>query len=168
MPQSTATAAAPAPAAPTQEFIITSEAEAAAVLTEIRRLMGELCDIVEEETALVRAGHLTAAASVAERKSELAGSFMARALRVQASVRYLARATPQLLDELRAQHEVFRATLQINLTVLATARAVSEGILRGVSNELARRLTVNTYGASGRRDDPAGRTTVPIAVSRRL
>jgi len=45
---------------------------------------------------------------------------------------------------------------------------VSEGILRGVSNELARRSTVNTYAASGRREDPAGRTTIPIAVSRRL
>jgi hypothetical protein len=167
MPQSTATAAAPAPA-PAQEFIITSEAEAAAVLTEIRRLMNELCDIVEEETTLVRAGHLTAAVSVAERKSELAGAFMARAARVQASVRYLARATPKLLDELRAQHDEFRAKLQVNLTVLATARAVSEGILRGVSNELARRLTVNTYGASGRREDPAGRAAIPMAVSRRL
>ena len=171
MPQSTATAAAPAPAAPAapaQEFIITSEAEAAAVLTEIRRLMNELCDIVEEETTLVRAGHLTAAVSVAERKSELAGAFMARAARVQASVRYLARATPKLLDELQVQHDGFRAKLQINLTVLATARAVSEGILRGVSNELARRLTVNTYGASGRREDPAGRAAIPIAVSRSL
>jgi hypothetical protein len=167
MQQSTATAT-PASPAPAQEFMITNEAEAAAVLIEIRRLMGELCDIVEEETALVRAGHLTAAASVAERKSELAGAFMARALRVQASVRYLARATPQLLDELRAQHEVFRAALQINLTVLATARAVSEGILRGVSNELARRSTVNTYGASGRREDPAARAAIPIAVSRSL
>jgi hypothetical protein len=165
MPQSPATAAA---AALPEEFMITSEAEAAVVLIDIRRLMAELCDIVEEETVLVRAGHLTAAASVAERKSELAGTFMARALRVQASVRYLSRATPQLLDELRAQHEEFRAKLQINLTVLATARAVSEGILRGVSNELARRSTVNTYGASGRREDPAGRTTIPIAVSRRL
>jgi hypothetical protein len=171
MPQSTATATATAPAAPpapAQESVITSEAEAAAVLIEIRRLMGELCDLVEEETALVRAGHLTAAANVAERKSELAGAFMARALRVQASARYLARVTPQLFDELRAQHEEFRAKLQINLTVLATARAVSEGILRGVSNELARRSTVNTYGASGRREDPTGRAAIPMAVSRRL
>jgi hypothetical protein len=167
MPQSTATATPPAPP-PAPESPIASEAEAAAVLIDIRRLMGELCDIVEEETALVRAGHLTAAAKVAERKSELAGAFMARAMRVQASVRYLSRATPQLFDELRHQHEEFRAKLQINLTVLATARAVSEGILRGVSNELARRSTVSTYGASGRRGEPAGRGAIPIAVSRRL
>ena len=174
MPQSTATAAAPtpaappAPAAPAQEFVIASEADAAAVLTEIRRLMNELCDIVEEETTLVRAGRLTSAGKVAERKSELAGAFMARAARVQASVRYLARATPKLLDELRAQHDAFRAKLQVNLTVLATARAVSEGILRGVSNELARRSTVQTYGASGRRQTHDRRAPPPIALSRSL
>jgi hypothetical protein len=51
--------------------------------------------------------------------------------------------------------------------VLATARAVSEGILRGVSNELARRSTLTTYGASGRRRVPAA-TAMPIALSRSL
>jgi hypothetical protein len=150
------------------EHEIANEADATAVLIEIRELMGELCEIVEEETALVRAGRLVAAAKVAERKSELAGAFMGYAARVEASARHLARATPQLLHALREEHEQFRAKLQINLTVLATARAVSEGILRGVSNELARRTTVRTYGASGRPKEPARRTAPPIAVSRSL
>jgi hypothetical protein len=157
MRQPTATAKPP-------EHEIANEVDATTVLTEIRELMGELCEIVEEETALVRAGRLVAAAKVAERKSKLAGAFMGYA----ASARYLARATPQLLQALREEHEQFRAKLQINLTVLATARAVSEGILRGVSNELARRTTVRTYGASGRPKEPARRTAPPIAVSRSL
>jgi hypothetical protein len=147
---------------------ITSQAEATAVMIEIRNLMIELCDIVEEETALVRAGRLTSAGKVADRKSELARAFMNHATRVRSSARYLARATPQLLDQLRQQHEQFRAKLQINLTVLATARAVSEGILRGVSDELSRRATVQTYGASGRHQSQARRPVVPIAVSRSL
>ena len=147
---------------------ITSQAEATAVMIEIRNLMIELCDIVEEETALVRAGRLTSAGKVADRKSELARAFMTHATRVRSSARYLARATPQLLDQLRQQHEQFRAKLQINLTVLATARAVSEGILRGVSNELARRSTVQTYGASGRRLTQDRRAPPPIALSRSL
>ena len=146
---------------------IASQAEATAVMIEIRNFMIELCDIVEEETALVRAGRLTSAGKVAERKSELARAFMNHAARVRSSARYLARATPQLLDQLRQQHEQFRAKLQINLTVLATARAVSEGILRGVSDELSRRATVQTYGASGRQSQ-ARRPVVPIAVSRSL
>jgi len=161
MPQSTATAR---PAG----HEIASEADATAVLVEIRELMGELCRIVEEETALVRAGRLVAAAKVAARKSELAGVFMAYAARVQASARLLARAAPQAFQALREEHEQFRAKLQINLTVLATARAVSEGILRGVSNELARRSTIRTYGATGQTKEPAKRTPPPIALSRSL
>jgi hypothetical protein len=147
---------------------IATKAEATAVMIEIRNLMIELCEIVEEETALVRSGRLTSASKVAERKSELARAFMNYEARVRASARYLANTTPRLLDELRQQHERFRAKLQINLTVLATARAVSEGILRGVSNELARRSTVQTYGASGRRLTQDRRAPPPIALSRSL
>ena len=44
---------------------IANEAEAAAAIIEIRKLMTQLCEVVEEETALVRAGRLTAAAKVA-------------------------------------------------------------------------------------------------------
>jgi hypothetical protein len=151
-----------------QRIMITNEAEAHAVIGEISLLMVELCEIVEQETALVRNGRLTSAAKIAQRKSELARAFMNHATRIRASTRFLARATPKLLESLRNQHVEFRARLQINLTVLATARAVSEGILRGVSNELARRSTVQTYGASGRRLGPSPGTGAPIAVSRSL
>ena len=147
---------------------IASAAEAAAGMTEIGKLMTELTEIVEAETGLVRAGRVTSAAKVAERKSELARAFMDHAARVRTSTGYLARTAPPLLDALRRQHEEFRAKLQVNLTVLATARAVSEGILRGVSNELARRSTVETYGASGRHHTQARRAATPIAVSRSL
>jgi hypothetical protein len=69
MLQSAAPPQAPTPA-------IASKAEATAVMIEIRDLMVELCEIVEEETALVRAGRLTSAGKMAERKSELARAFM--------------------------------------------------------------------------------------------
>jgi hypothetical protein len=41
--------------------------------------------------------------------------------------------------------------LQVNLTVLATAHAVSEGIVRGVNAEMQRRNIPNTYTAAGQR-----------------
>lgn len=157
-----------AQSAPPQKTAIASDAEARAVIGETGRLMIELSDIIEQETVLVRGGRLTSAARVAERKGELARAFMSHATRVRASTRYLARQTPALLAELRDQHEQFRSRLQINLTVLATARAVAEGILRGVSNEMARRSSVQTYGASGRRLAPSRNAAQPIALSRSL
>ena len=74
---------------------------------------------------------------------------------------------PGLIEELHTQHEQFRARLQINLTVLTTARAVVESIVRGVSSQLARRSSPVTYGAGGRPANPR-RPTVPIALSRNL
>ena len=58
--------------------------------------------------------------------------------------------------------------LQINLTVLATAHAVSESIVRGVNSEVQRRNIPNTYTAAGRRATPGPRHITPIAVSRSL
>jgi len=152
---------------PAVERDVSSAAEAAAVINEIRKVMALLCDVIEEETALVRAGRLTAAAAVVERKSELARTFVSSATRVRASARSLALLAPRLLEKLRHQHEHFRARLQLNLTVLATARGVVEGIVRGVSNQMARRSSPQVYGASGR--PVAGRRAgAPIAVSRSL
>jgi hypothetical protein len=158
----------PTPIVPTPPPPIASETEAAAIATQVAALMTELCAIVEEETVLVRAGRLSVAATIADRKSDLARQFMAHASRIQASTRYLTTKTPRLLDALRQQHEQFRTKLQINLTVLATARSVSERILRGVSNEMAKRSTPQTYGATGRAYAPNARNVTPIAVSRHL
>jgi hypothetical protein len=52
--------------------------------------------------------------------------------------------------------------------VLATAHAVSEGIIRGVSGELARKQSPSTYGATGRTNAPNNKRSQPLAISRSL
>ena len=94
--------------------------------------------------------------------------YIADTQRIKASQAYLARTTPAMVDNLRQRHDEFRALLQINLTVLATAHAVSEGIVRGVSGEMARKAVPQTYGASGRTVTPARSAAAPMAVSRSL
>ena len=56
----------------------------------------------------------------------------------------------------------------MNLTVLATAHAVTEGIVRGVNVEMQRRNVPNTYTASGQRAVAGPRHITPLAVSRSL
>ncbi len=73
-----------------------------------------------------------------------------------------------MLTTLRRHHDTFRAMLQINLTVLATAHAVSEGIVRGVNTEMQRKNIPNTYTASGQRATPGPRNITPLTVSRSL
>ena len=85
-----------------------------------------------------------------------------------ASQQYLSQSAPELLNTLHRHHDVFRAMLQINLTVLATAHAVSESIIRGVNTEIQRKNIPNTYTAAGRRAAPGPRNMTPLAVSRSL
>jgi hypothetical protein len=58
--------------------------------------------------------------------------------------------------------------LQVNLTVLATAHAVSENIVRGVNAEMQRRNIPSTYTANGRRQAPSPHQIRPLSVSRSL
>jgi hypothetical protein len=58
--------------------------------------------------------------------------------------------------------------VQRNVIVLATAHAVSEGIMRRLSGDLARKATPQVYGASGRAMAPNPKQGRPLAVSRVL
>jgi cytidylate kinase len=116
--------------------VIASEADARAVVAEILTLMAELRQTVEQEVALVCSGRLITATRVARRKSELARAFVTNVALVRANRRYLAREKPELLRLLLQQHGQFRTRLRHDLARLNTARAVSAGILRSLSNEL--------------------------------
>jgi hypothetical protein len=154
---------APAPKAP-----IASVAEAELAIGQLNTIMDRLEELVAEETARVRAGHLRRAVELDESKAELARGFAKESERLRAARPYLAQTLPRMLEDLRRRHEAFRAQLKLNLTVLATAHAVSEGIIRGVSGELARKQAPSTYGASGRANAPGPRASQPIAISKTL
>ena len=81
---------------------------------------------------------------------------------------WLVAARERLAPQVGRDPAAFQAALQTNLTVIATAHAVSEGIIRGVSGELARQQTPSTYGAGGRATAPAAKTSQPLAISRTL
>jgi hypothetical protein len=149
--------------------LVSTTAEARALVGHLGDVMDALLGLVEEETALVRAGRLSEVARLERTKADLANLYLADATRVKLSSPYLKQAIPDALDGLRRRHDTFHALLQINLTVLATAQAVSEGIMRGVSNELVRKASPRTYGASGRQAAPGPRMpALPLAVSRML
>ena len=145
-----------------------SPAEGEALIRHLLDIMEALLGTVEEETALVRAGKLAEAAKLEAAKAELSGLYVTDTARIRASQIYLDRCKPALAAELRQRHDLFRAVLQMNLTVLATAHAVSEGIMRGVSSELARKATPQAYGASGHATRPPASSQQPLTLSRVL
>jgi flagellar biosynthesis/type III secretory pathway chaperone len=159
-PQAAEPITAPAP--------VETAAQADAIVAHATDVMEQLAGVMREETELLRAGRLGAASKLAEAKADLTRLYIADTLRLRASRTALAQVAPDRLTALRERHESFRSLVQINQTVLATAHAVSEGIVRGVSGEMARKSAPQTYGASGRTNTPGKSASAPLAVSRTL
>lgn len=154
--------------APPAPNAITSAGEAAQAIESLSAIMDRLIATVEDETEHMRAGRLHDALALEDTKTELARSYATESGRLKAAEAIVARAQPDALKDLRGRHERFQELLQTNLTVLATAHAVSEGIIRGVSGELAKKRAPSTYGASGRANAPSPTASQPMAVSRSL
>ena len=153
---------------PSPDSQIASVAEAERAIASLDTITDQLVETIAEETARVRAGRLREAAELGETKTELSRRYAAESSRVIATRELIARALPDAFAALRQRHTAFQALLQTNMTVLATAHAVSEGIIRGVSGELARKRAPSTYGASGRANVPSARANQPLAICRTL
>ncbi|MEY9878520.1 hypothetical protein ABIA43_000054 [Bradyrhizobium sp. USDA 328] len=126
--------------------------------TEARKLaeglmdaMSALLGLIERETELVRAGKVREAMTLESKKQELSRNYVGAVSQLKANQAQLAKSAPELLSTLHRHHDAFRAMLQVNLTVLATAHAVSESVVRGVNAEIQKRNVPNTYTAAGRR-----------------
>ncbi|CAN5483844.1 hypothetical protein BH10PSE11_BH10PSE11_22800 [soil metagenome] len=154
---------APSPSAPASTPI-----EARKLAEGLMQIMSTLLGIVERETELVRAGDVRAAMALESEKSEMSRQYVDAISKLTRSRDYLKQSTPELLTALHRHHDTFRAMLQVNLTVLATAHAVSEGIVRGVNGEMQRKNLPNGYTAAGQRAMPSPRQVTPLSVSRSL
>ena len=154
--------------APAPIPMASTPAEARKLAENLMDVMNGLLSLIESETELVRAGKLREAMQFEKQKAELSRRYVVVVGQMKASQKYLSQQAPDLLKTLHRHHDVFRSMLQVNLTVLATAHAVSENIVRGVNAEMQRRTIPNTYTAAGRRATPSPRHITPISVSRSL
>ena len=156
--------AKPAPPRPP----ITTPAEARTLAEEMVDVMSKLLAVVERETELVRAGKVREAMRLEDQKTELTRRYVTAVETMRVAQKHLAQVAPELLATLKRHHDTFRAMLQINLTVLATAHAVSEGIVRGVNGEMQRKAVPSTYTAAGQRNTAGTTRAAPLTLSRTL
>jgi hypothetical protein len=145
---------------------ITTAAQAEQAIDEIATLMEKLAGLLEQETRLVHAGRIRNAAALEPAKAELAGRVLAASERLKANARFLRQSAPARCTALLRLQNTFRSILQKNMIVLATAHAVSEGIVRRLSGDLARKASPQVYGASGRAAAPNPKHGRPLAISR--
>ena len=146
---------------------ITTPMEAERAIGELTLLVEKLSAIIERETVLVREGKLRSAMALEATKSQLAGQLYVAGERIKAGTKALG-GVPAHCKDLAKVQDKFHALLQKNMVVLATAHAVSEGIMRRLSGDLARKASPQVYGASGRAAAPNPRHGRPLAVSRSL
>ncbi|MDR3467740.1 MAG: hypothetical protein P4M07_17565 [Xanthobacteraceae bacterium] len=145
-----------------------SAADARKLAESLLDVMTTLLTVIETETALVRAGKLREAMAQESRKAELSRRYAQIIGFIRNNQDCLAKASPDMVKALHRHHDTFRAMLQVNLTVLATAHAVSEGVIRGVNAEMAKRAMPQTYTSAGLRAAPNPRRATPLSISRSL
>lgn len=145
---------------------ITTAAEAERQIDDLAMLMEKLASLLEQETRLVHDGRIRKAAALESTKAELAGRLFAAGERLKANAKFLRQAAPARCTALIRLQETFRGILQKNMIVLATAHAVSEGIMRRLSGDLARKASPQVYGATGRAAASGSKHARPLAISR--
>jgi hypothetical protein len=153
---------------PVTQQPISTLAEARQFSNGLMDIMTELLGVIEQETKFVRAGKLRDSMKLAQRKNELSQRYFQEINRLKTNKTFLMQSAPELLQALHQHHDVFRAMLQVNLTVLATAHSVSEGLIRGVNTEIRKNSMPQTYTAAGRRAMPNPRHAAPLSINRAL
>ena len=123
--------------------------DAERLVASVLATMGDLEKVLAKETAHVRVGRIRDGLAEEEKKSELASAYMRGLETVKANAIALARFAPEALDKLKAAHAGFGRAVETNQTVLATARAVSESLIKGVAEEMNRLSRPQGYGPAG-------------------
>lgn len=145
---------------------ITTAAEAEQAVADMTALTEQLSRLLAQETLLVHAGKVRSATALGPAKAELAGRLFTVSERIKASAKFLQQSLPARCAALLRSQDGFRGIVQKNLIVLATAHAVSEGIVRRLSGDLARKAAPQVYGATGRTAVPNTKSGRPLALSR--
>lgn len=125
---------------------IASPLEARALIDAVLEALGALSHLVGEETELLRGGRLPEAMTREPRKTELAGIYMRGVEQVKLNAVALARFAPDQVRRLKAAHADFQTLIETNQLVLATARAVSESIVRDLAADANKPSRVAGYG----------------------
>jgi hypothetical protein len=147
---------------------VTTRDEAERLVAGVLDGLAQLEKILEVETANLRAGRINDALANQERKGELTGAYLRGLEAVKANAVALARFAPASLERLKTAHGSFGRVVEVNQVVLATARAVSESIVKGIAEEMYRASAPQGYGPAGGYGAGRPKSGTPLVLSRQL
>lgn len=142
---------------------------AKAFVRDLLATMGALETALARESEGVRAGRIAEAMTGSAAKAELAAAYMTGLEAAKANAIALARFAPEGLAALKAGQTRFAAVVETNQQVLATAKSVSEGLIKALAEEIGKARTPMVYGRPSHSPSPYGRGgSGPLLVSRSL
>lgn len=147
---------------------IASPGEGRALVEQVMEQLSALAHVVGEETALMKDGRMGEALARESRKSDLAGRYMAGLEHVKANAVALARFVPDEVKRLKGAHAEFLEMIETNQAVLATARSISESIMRELATSATPAMRTTTYAPGPANVQPLRPAAGPLMVSRTL
>ena len=139
----------PSAAEPAPRPRVTGRAEAEALVAGVLATLRDLEAVLARETGEVGRGRIRAGLAEEARKSELTATYLKSLEAVKANAIALARFAPEAVARLKSAHKTFGRVVEENQMVLATVRAVSESLIKGISDELNRAARPQTYAPGG-------------------
>jgi hypothetical protein len=130
--------------------------------------LAALVDVMNQETTLLRAGHLRQASTLTPDKTRLAQDYVGFARSVQRQGDRLKAQAPDAVARLQLGHERLATQMAENLRVLATSRTVTEDLLTDVAKVVGQQNKAKTYGRAGSVEADPAASARGIAVNRAL
>lgn len=127
-----------------------------------------LVDVMNQETVLLRAGHLREAGKLTPEKTRMAQDYVTLARSVQRQHQRLTEEAPKAIERLRTGHDRLATQMAENLRVLATAKSVTEDVLGDVARMVGQQNRAKTYGTAGAIATSPSDGARGIAVNRAL
>ena len=138
--------------------------EAEALIGAALKALDDLEPLIEEETALFRRGKVRDALALSMDKNGAAQTYTRCLEALKSNAIAIGRFQPAELDALRARHEAFSTRMSLNLAVVATARTVSEGLLRELADVISNNASPKIYAPRTGVTRKAG--TAPLTLSK--
>jgi len=136
---------------------IVDRAGAGALVARVMETLTALEAVLARESDHIRVGRLREGLAEAERKTSLSAAYLQGLETVKANAIALTRFAPEGIETLKAAHRRFTQAVETNQMVLATARSVSEGLVKSLAEEVGRARAPTIYGRPSHAPSPYAR-----------
>lgn len=154
----------PLPATQERPRVLSAE-NAEELVSATLAALDRLEPLIREETELFRIGKVREALALAMDKNDAAQAYTLCLEYLKSNAIAIGRFQPQGLPDLKTRHEAFAELMRLNMAVVATARTVSEGLMRDLADAIGKNNTPTVYARGTIVRKPG---TAPLSVSKAI